>query len=293
MTRPPATVRTRDELARLVGGLRERGTIGFVPTMGALHEGHLSLVRASVEECAATVVSIFVNPTQFGPGEDLDSYPREWESDREKLAGVSADLVFLPAAEEIYPPGSSTIVEVEGLSRRLCGASRPGHFRGVATVVWKLLRLVDPTCAYFGAKDAQQVVIIRRMVEDLFGRWAIRSIPTIREEDGLAMSSRNARLGREDRLAAPVLYAALRRGRALLVQGERESAAVVAAVREVLDREPLAGTDYVKLVSLRTLEPVDEACGEILIAVAARVGPARLIDNLTLRIGDSVEEILP
>ena len=287
------TVRKRDELARLVDGLRERGPIGFVPTMGALHEGHLALVRASVEECAATVVSLFVNPTQFGPGEDLDSYPREWESDREKLAAASADLVFLPAPEEIYPPGSSTVIDVAGLSRRLCGASRPGHFRGVATVVWKLLQLVDPDCAYFGAKDAQQVVVIRRMVEDLFGRWTIRSIPTIREEDGLAMSSRNAYLGREERLAAPVLHAALRRGRALLEEGERESGAVVTAIREVIDGEPLAGTDYVKLVSLGTLEPVEEALGDILIAVAAQFGPARLIDNMTLRIGDSVEEILP
>ena len=205
---------TRGEMHEAVSARRVKGPIGLVPTMGALHEGHLSLVRASVSECAGTVVSVFVNPTQFGPGEDFEAYPREWESDRAKLAEAGTDFVFMPDVDEMYPPGPRVMIEVEELSEVLCGTSRPGHFRGVATVVWKLLQMVDPDVAYFGAKDAQQVVVIRRLVEDLLGPWTIRSLPTVREEDGLAMSSRNSYLSAEERVAATALYRALRAARA-------------------------------------------------------------------------------
>ncbi|MFH1679657.1 MAG: pantoate--beta-alanine ligase [Candidatus Eisenbacteria bacterium] len=293
MGRALRTARSGGELEDLLSGARGEKPIGFVPTMGALHEGHLSLVRASLRECGTTVASIFVNPAQFGPGEDLDAYPRPLEEDRALLEAEGADVLFLPSVEEIYPPGPRAFIEVEGLSGLLCGAFRPGHFRGVATVVWKLLRLVDPDAAYFGAKDAQQLVVIRRMVEDLFGRWTIRALPTVREEDGLALSSRNRYLAPAERSAAPALFRALAAGRELLDGGERRPGMVVRAANEVLDREPLVRPEYVALVSLADLRPVDEARGDLLLAVAARVGKARLIDNVALRVGKRVEEILP
>ncbi|MFH1277698.1 MAG: pantoate--beta-alanine ligase [Candidatus Eisenbacteria bacterium] len=290
---PPAVARTREELRRILLDLRPRGPVGFVPTMGALHKGHVSLVRASAAECAVTVASVFVNPTQFGPGEDFGAYPRTGEADMRKLAGAGADVAFLPSPEEIYPEGPRAFIEVEGLSGTLCGSTRPGHFRGVATVVWKLLELVDPDTAYFGAKDAQQVIVIRRMVEDLFGPWSIRTCPTIRERDGLAMSSRNAYLGPEERAAAPVLFRGLTEGRRLLEGGERDAAAITGAVRRVMDREPLVAPEYVELVRLSDLGPVRKAEGDLLLAAAARIGGARLIDNLSLRVGEGVEGILP
>jgi pantoate--beta-alanine ligase len=261
--------------------------------MGALHEGHLALVRASAAECAATVVSIFVNPTQFGPGEDLAAYPRPWEEDRALLERAGADLLFMPSEAAVYPRGYRTFIEVEGLSGLLCGAFRPGHFRGVATVVWKLLAIVDPDRAYFGAKDAQQLVVIRRLVRDLLGRWEIRALPTVREKDGLAMSSRNRYLGPEERAAAASLFRALSAGRELLEAGERRPGPVVRAASEVLGREPLVRPEYVALVSVDDLLPVSEARGDLLLAIAARVGKARLIDNFALRVAGSVEEILP
>lgn len=293
MSERPAVARTREELAHLLAPSRGMGTIGFVPTMGALHEGHVSLVRASVAECDATAVSVFVNPTQFGPNEDFDAYPRTWNEDREKLARAGADLVFFPSVTDIYPEGPRAFIEVEGLSERLCGASRPGHFRGVATVVWKLLSLVNPFTAYFGAKDAQQVIVIRRMVEDLIGPWTIRSLPTVREEDGLAMSSRNAYLTADERRAAPLLFQGLTEGRRLVEAGERSPGAVTAAVRRVMESSPLARPEYVELARLADLEPATGVRGDLLLAVAARVGRARLIDNVCLRVGESVEEILP
>ncbi|MBM3321454.1 MAG: pantoate--beta-alanine ligase [Candidatus Eisenbacteria bacterium] len=293
MSRTLRVARTRRELEALIGGLRREGPIGFVPTMGALHEGHLSLVRASVAECARTVASIFVNPAQFGPGEDLAAYPRPWEEDRALLEAEGTDILFLPASEEIYPAGPRAFIEVEDLSGLLCGAFRPGHFRGVATVVWKLLQIVDPAFAYFGAKDAQQAVIVRRMVAGLFGRWTIRVLPTVREKDGLAMSSRNRYLDPSERGAAPVLFRALVEGKRVLERGERLAGMAVRAASETLSQEPLVRPEYVALVSLADLRPVEEARGDLLFAIAARVGKARLIDNLALRVGERVLEILP
>ena len=294
MTEHPVIVRTRREIDRLLDPLRGKGRIGFVPTMGALHEGHASLVRAAVDECDETVVSVFVNPTQFGPGEDFDAYPRTWEADRAAIAGAGAGIAFLPAVEEIYPPGPRAFIEIEGLSKVLCGARRPGHFRGVATVVWKLLQIVNPDAAYFGAKDAQQIVVLRRIVEELLGPWKIRSLPTVRESDGLAMSSRNRYLAEEERAAATALLRGLRAGRASLDEGERDPVAVVRSVSDVLGAEPLVDVEYVSLVSLTDLMPVARAEGNLLLAVAARVGRARLIDNFTLRVGEGmVQEILP
>lgn len=288
-----AVARTREELRRILLDLRSRGAVGFVPTMGALHKGHASLVRAAAEECPVTVVSIFVNPTQFGPNEDFDAYPRTGEADLRTLERAGADVVFLPSPEEVYPEGPRAFIEIEGLSDRLCGASRPGHFRGVLTVVWKLLELVDPDTAYFGAKDAQQVVVVRRMVADLFGPWEIRSCPTVREPDGLAMSSRNAYLGPEERTAAPALFRGLTEGRRRLEGGERDPGVVVEAVAAVLDRTPRMETEYVQMVDLRDLRPVPRAEGDLLLAAAVRVGGTRLIDNLALRVGEGVEGILP
>ncbi len=287
-------LRTGSELREGLSAARRAGTVGFVPTMGALHEGHLSLVRASKAACAWTVVSVFVNPAQFGPGEDFESYPRPWEKDRALLQGAGADAVFLPDRAEVYPPGPRAYIDLPELAGLLCGAFRPGHFRGVATAVWKLLQLVDPDIAFFGAKDAQQVVVIRRMVADLFGRWEIRSLPTVREKDGLAMSSRNAYLNREEREAAAVLFRALTAGRALLESGERRAAMAARAASEVLRGEPRARPEYVALVSLADLRPVEEARGDLLLAIAARIGGARLIDNFALRVdGEGVREVLP
>jgi pantoate--beta-alanine ligase len=293
MSRRLRVARARRELDVFLRELRAEGPIGFVPTMGALHEGHLSLVRASVGECARTVASIFVNPTQFGPGEDLAAYPRPWEEDQALLEAEGADVLFLPSAEEIYPAGPRAFIDVADLSGLLCGAFRPGHFRGVATVVWKLLQIVDPDVAYFGSKDAQQAVIVRRMVKDLFGRWTIRVLPTIREKDGLAMSSRNRYLDPSERAAATVLFRALAEGKRVLESGERKAGMAVRAASETLAREPLARPEYVALASLADLRPVEEARGDLLFAIAARVGKARLIDNLALRVGERVEEILP
>ena len=286
--------RTAEELRGMLDERRTSGArIGFVPTMGALHEGHLSLVRGAARECGLGVVSIFVNPTQFEPGEDFDRYPRDREGDRRKLGEAGAGLVFLPETETLYPPGSSTFVHVERLSRLLCGATREGHFRGVATVVWKLLEIVSPHVAYFGAKDAQQVVVIRRMVRDLFGPWEIRSLPTVREKDGLAMSSRNAYLSAEERAAAPALYRALSAARARAEDGERRAERIVAAARGELEKERRIDPEYLTLVSLADLQPVEQAEGDLLLAAAARLGAARLIDNICLRVGAEVEEILP
>ncbi len=262
---------------------RARGeTIGLVPTMGFLHAGHLELVRRARRECNRVVVSIFVNPLQFGPREDYERYPRDLEGDRRLLQGEGVDLLFTPAVEEMYPPGFTTVVEVAGLGDRLCGRSRPGHFRGVATVVTKLLNIVTPDRAYFGAKDAQQLILIRRLAADLDLAAEIVSVPTVREPDGLALSSRNAYLSPAERAAATVLYRALQAGEAALAAGERLPAAVEETMLNVLRAEPLARPDYAAVVRQEDLEPAQPLEGKILLAVAAWVGPARLIDNLPL-----------
>jgi pantoate--beta-alanine ligase len=258
-------------------------TIGFVPTMGYLHEGHLSLVRESKARTDVTVVSIFVNPTQFGPNEDFQKYPRDLAKDTAYLGPGGVDVLFYPSAAEVYPPGYRTYAEVTGLQDRLCGRSRPGHFRGVVTVVLKLFEIVRPDLAFFGAKDAQQVLIIRRMARDLDLDVEIVTCPIVREPDGLAMSSRNAYLGPEERRAALALSTGLRWAERAVAAGERDAARLVAGIRAVLEAEPLARIDYVEAVDPETLEPVAEVRGEVLVALAVFIGPTRLIDNARLR----------
>lgn len=259
--------------------------VGLVPTMGFLHAGHLSLFRQARAENGVVVASIFVNPAQFGPGEDLSRYPRDLPHDLERLEAAGVDVVFTPAAEEMYPPGFSTYVEPTGpLAERLEAASRPSHFRGVATVVLKLFQLVQPQQAYFGQKDAQQVAVIRRMVADLNQPVGLRILPTIREADGLAMSSRNSYLGPEDRKAATVLYRALHAGYQALEQHPLGGGEAVArAMAEVIKAEPRARLDYAEVCDPNTFEPLTSTRGAALLAVAVRVGPARLIDNFLRR----------
>lgn len=267
----------RNECKRLRAGGR---TLGLVPTMGALHEGHISLVRAARASCDVVAVSIFVNPTQFGPKEDFASYPRSLERDCQILEDAGADLVFVPSVEEMYPAGATTIVEVTGLSDRLDGASRPGHFRGVATVVAKLFNIFTPDHAFFGQKDAAQVAVLRKMVRDLQFGVQLEACPTVREADGLAMSSRNQKLSQEQRRQAPVLSRALRMVERLVGEGERDSAKLIAAALRVFAEEPGVEVDYCRIVDPATLEDVPEVRQGALVAVAARVGNTRLIDNV-------------
>ena len=255
---------------------------GFVPTMGALHEGHMTLVRAAMADCRPVIASIFVNPTQFAPGEDLQKYPRTLESDRKKLENAGVDHLFLPDAGEIYPPGFRTWVNVEGLSERLEGRARPGHFRGVTTVVLKLLEIIQPQKAFFGRKDAQQARLIRQMARDLHLDTEIVVCPIVREADGLALSSRNAYLQPDERRAAAVLYRALDGARNSIERGERDALRLTAAMREMLRAEPLADPEYVELVDADTLEPVTRLRGACLALLAVRIGGTRLIDNLLI-----------
>lgn len=264
--------------AQVARGLGKR--IGLVPTMGALHEGHLSLVRASRRLADLTVVSVFVNPAQFGPGEDYRSYPRDLEKDAALLRREGVDILFAPAVEEIYPPGFDTYVSVERLSEPLCGRFRPGHFRGVATVLAKLLNIVQPQVAFFGRKDAQQSVIIERLVRDLDLTVEIVVCPIVREPDGLARSSRNAYLSAEERQAGLVLYRSLCRARDSLLAGERRVERILGAMRELVEAEPLARIDYIGAVDAATLGRVELLGGRAFIALAVWIGSARLIDNL-------------
>lgn len=268
---------------QLVGRARTDGrSIGLVPTMGFLHAGHTSLIARARAETGYVVVSIFVNPMQFGPAEDYRDYPRDLERDARLVAAAGADLLFCPSPEEMYPDGYDAHVEVPGLGAVLCGASRPGHFRGVATVVAKLLNIVQPDTAYFGQKDAQQLVIIRRLVSDLNIPCRIAAVPTVREPDGLALSSRNAYLDPEQRRAAPALYQALQAGESAIRGGRRDPETVESAMRGVLAREPSLHPDYVAAVDAATLRRPPLLAGRVLLAVAARLGRARLIDNLAL-----------
>ncbi|MGH9670522.1 MAG: pantoate--beta-alanine ligase [Terriglobales bacterium] len=256
--------------------------LGFVPTMGALQEGHLSLVRAARARCDAVAVSIFVNPTQFGAGEDFSKYPRTFERDRDLLEAGEVDLLFVPSVQEMYPKGAVTFVTVEGLSEKLCGRSRPGHFRGVTTVVSKLFHIVEPDLAFFGQKDAAQATIIRKMVRDLDLPVEVVVCPIAREPDGLAMSSRNAYLDAAQRRSATVLYRALQRVEELAAKGERRSAALMDAARRVFSEEPSVRVDYVEIVDNEVLDPVEDVSRGALVAVAAFVGTTRLIDNVLL-----------
>lgn len=276
-------LRTIAEARAAVAGLRSQSrTIGLVPTMGALHEGHLSLVRAARSRCDAVVVSLFVNPTQFGPTEDFSKYPRTFEADCALLQAEGVDLLFSPDASEMYPAGAQTFVEVEQISSRLDGQSRPGHFRGVATVVSKLFNIVTPDQAFFGQKDAAQVAVLRRMVRDLNFDLELVVCPIVREPDGLAMSSRNRYLSAEDRKHALVLSKALRAVERQITDGVLDSGALLAAGRAVVAEEPAVRLDYFSIVDPDTLEDRHDVGSGALIAVAAWVGPARLIDNLLI-----------
>jgi pantoate--beta-alanine ligase len=257
-------------------------TVGLVPTMGALHEGHLSLVRAARAQCDRVVVSIFVNPLQFGPNEDLAKYPRDFDRDSELLKQESVDLIFAPSVEEMYPAGGLTYVTVEGLSDKLCGASRPGHFRGVTTVVAKLFHVVEPDRAFFGQKDAAQSAIIRRMVRDLNMPVQIVVCPIVREADGLAMSSRNAYLDAQQRKSALVFYRSLRAVEEAFNNGERKVATLVETGKRVLADDPSVQLDYFEIVDPEMLDPITDITRKALVAVAAFVGNTRLIDNIVL-----------
>jgi pantoate--beta-alanine ligase len=256
--------------------------IGFVPTMGALHEGHMSLVRAARQQCPYVVVSVFVNPTQFGPNEDFEKYPRNLERDRQMLEAEGVSLLFAPSVEEMYPAGATTFVTVENLTEKLCGRSRPGHFRGVATVVSTLFHIIEPDLAFLGQKDAAQAAIIRRMARDLKFDVRIVVCPTVRESDGLAMSSRNAYLSPSERKQALVLFRALSRVQTLADQGEADSSKLMAAAKSVLAEEPGVRLDYVEIVDPESLEPMSDVSKGALAAMAAFVGKTRLIDNLLL-----------
>ncbi len=262
---------------------RQRGhRITLVPTMGALHEGHLSLMREGKSRGNRVVVSIFVNPTQFAPAEDFAAYPRNLDRDCSLLEAEGIDVLFHPAAEDIYPPGAQTHVEVEVLSNILCGAQRPGHFRGVATVVTKLFSVVRPHLAIFGEKDYQQMQIIRRLVRDLFLDVEIVGYPIVRESDGVAMSSRNAYLNVEEREAARCLSRSLRKAECLLRQGEVSAKAILEAVKADLQGEPLALVEYVAICDVETLEPLEQIRNSALLALSVTIGKARLIDNKVL-----------
>ncbi len=269
------------ELQSYLRDLRGRGrSLGLVPTMGALHDGHQSLIRRAKQQCDAVVVSLFVNPAQFGPGEDLDSYPRDIENDTEVLSSLNVDVGFAPKAEEIYPAGFDTYVEPGRLAAPLEGASRPGHFRGVTTIVLKLFNVVHPDVAYFGQKDFQQVQVIRRLVEDLNLSVRLVICPTVREADGVALSSRNALLGRESRAAAAALHRTLRRGETLVQQGEVDTECLLQAMRKALEEEPQVALDYLAIVNPLNFQPVERVTAGTVALIAARVGAVRLIDNL-------------
>ena len=273
-----AAVRNRVAAARAEGK-----SIGLVPTMGALHEGHLSLIARARAECGFVVVSVFVNPTQFAPGTDFEKYPRDLDGDAEKAGEAGADLIFAPSVEEMYPPGDSTFVEVTGpLVECLCGPHRPGHFRGVTTVCARLFTIVGADRAYFGEKDYQQVLVVKQMVRDLQLPLEIVPVPTVREPDGLAMSSRNAYLSPDERKAAAVLSRALFAARDRFHSGERAAAALIAAARDIIDAEPLVTLQYLDLRDAQTLEELHALDRPALLAVAAFVGQARLIDNVVV-----------
>lgn len=276
-------IRAVEELRQWSREARGQGNaVGLVPTMGALHAGHASLIRAARRQCGFIAVSIFVNPTQFAPNEDFARYPRTFEADCELARREGADLIFAPAVEEMYPEGAATFVEVEGLRDRLDGQSRPGHFRGVATVVAKLLVASETKRAYFGQKDAAQVAVVRRLVADLRIGTQIVVCPIVRDADGLALSSRNSYLSPEERKQALVLSRAVQRVEELSAQGQRQSADLVAAARAIFATEPAVRVDYVELVEWATLLPVEVARPGTLFAVAAWVGTTRLIDNVVL-----------
>ena len=275
-------IRSIQEMYKLSESARKEGKIiGFVPTMGYLHEGHLSLIRIARKRCDLLVVSIFVNPTQFGPNEDLNSYPRDFERDSKLCEKEGVDVIFAPTAEEMYPDGYSTWVEVKGpVTEVLCGAFRPGHFRGVTTVVAKLFNIVQPHFAVFGQKDAQQLVVIKKMTRELNFPVEIVAAPTVREKDGLAMSSRNEYLNEKERKVAPKIYQSLILAKNMLLRGERDTEKIKNEMRKFLESAKLIKVQYIDIVDADTLEPLKNARGRVMVALAAFLGRARLIDNI-------------
>lgn len=261
--------------------------IGFVPTMGSLHEGHLSLIRKARQQCEEVVISIFVNPTQFGKGGDYQRYPCDLSKDMKLSEKEGVDVIFAPSQEEMYPQGYSTFVEIKGnLSSTLEGASRPGHFKGVATILTKLFNIINPDYSYFGEKDYQQALVIKKLAKELNLDTRILVLPTIREKDGLALSSRNFYLNKKERKAATILYKALKRAKEWVGEGEKDPSALVSKMRDLIEKEPLARIDYVAVVGPKTLEKVKEVRGEVLAFLAVNIGETRLIDNIKL--ADSV-----
>ena len=278
-------IETIPDMRAFVNAAREAGqSIALVPTMGALHEGHLTLMRQAKAQCDIVIVSIFVNPTQFGPQEDFKRYPRDLAGDSEKAAGVGVDAIFHPTAAEMYPKGYASYVAVEGITDKLCGLSRPGHFRGVTTVVSKLFNIVQPDKAFFGQKDAQQVLVLDRMVQDLNMNVQLEMVPIVREEDGLAMSSRNSFLSAEERRAALVLSQSLLLAQRLVAAGERDIAKIRAAVVNVIAVQPLADIDYVEIYNYPDLASIGTLSTKALLALAVRFGTTRLIDNTVLEV---------
>ncbi len=277
-------LKTINEVRQFVNEARTGGKkVGLVPTMGYFHQGHLSLMKKAAAECDTVIVSVFVNPLQFGPQEDLEAYPRDLKRDSELAEKAGADAIFAPRDEEMYPAGFDTVVTVgENLTGKLCGRSRPGHFTGVATVVTKLFNIVRPDRAYFGQKDAQQVQVIKRMVQDLNMEPEIVTVPIVREKDGLAMSSRNVYLNSEERQAAVVIYKSLKLAEQQVLKGERDAAAIKKLVTDKISSEPLAEIDYVEIYSLPDLKEITKIEGQVLLAAAVRFGRARLIDNIVL-----------
>ncbi|MBU1888358.1 MAG: pantoate--beta-alanine ligase [Candidatus Omnitrophica bacterium] len=270
-------------LRKDVGLLKRKGkVVGFVPTMGFLHEGHLSLIRKARKDSDCVVVSIFVNPTQFGPKEDFKKYPRDLKKDLALCQCSGVDMVFVPDLKSMYPKGFSTYVNVEELTKGLCGASRPGHFRGVTTIVTKLFNIASPDIAYFGQKDAQQAVVIKKMARDLDMPVRIKVMPIARERDGLAMSSRNAYLNPAERSQAPALYKSLRLARDLYESKERDPEKIIAGMRKLIERERHARIEYISIVDPETLVGVNRISGKTLVALAVKIGKIRLIDNMML-----------
>jgi len=262
---------------------RQRKRIGFVPTMGYLHDGHLSLVKRSIKETDKTIVSIFVNPTQFGPREDLAKYPRDIKRDEGLLNSMGVDALFYPTVNQMYPRPYSTYVNVEDISYGLCGKFRPGHFRGVSTIVAKLFNIVKPDVAYFGQKDAQQAAVIKKMVQDLNMDLQIKALPTIRERDGLVQSSRNTYLGPQEREDALVLHDSLLLAKRMIKKGEKSSKKIVNAMRNRIKTKRSTRIEYIEIVDSKTLKPIKGIKGELLIALAVYVGRTRLIDNISLK----------
>lgn len=278
-------VKTVAEIKDIIRNTKKQGqSIGLVPTMGYLHQGHLTLMREAKKKTDFVVASIFVNPIQFGAGEDYEVYPRDLDRDSALAESAGVDVIFAPSVNEMYPSGFKTFVEVTDITDKLCGKSRPGHFKGVATVVSKLFNIVEPDAAFFGQKDAQQVVVLKRMVEDLNMNLKIEMVPIVREADGLAMSSRNSYLNQEERAAATVLFRSLGFARELISSGEHDAEKVKSEVARYIHGEPLAKADYVELLTFPELEQVAEISGKVIIALAVFIGKTRLIDNLVLEV---------